>query len=264
MNLPPGTQRQRFSSRFSSRLSLRATIERRLLINYRMDPALAQSMLPAPLRVRLVDGSALAGICLIRLGQIRPDGITGDWLPASWGWRAENAAHRIAVERPEDPAQQGVYIPLRHSASWLPVLGGGRVFPGAHHKARFTVAETASQFNIRMTSAEAQLEVEARASMGWPSTLFGNLAEASTLFAEGKVAWSPGHQQGVVEGVRLGTERWQIEAAEMLSLSSSFFDTLPSSAISFDSALLMRNIPSYWSSAGTLLAESLPSTEASR
>lgn len=225
-------------------------------------------MLPTGLRVRIVEGSALAGICLIRLGQIRPAGVAGSLLPENWGWRAENAAHRIAVEwHGVGGPQQGVYIPVRHSASWLPVLGGGRIFPGAHRKARFTTAETASRFNIVMNSVEAQLEVGASAVTGsaiWQSTLFSNLAEASALFAAGKVAWSPGRRQGVVEGVRLQTERWQIEPAEVHTLSSSFFDALPSSAISFDSALLMRNIPSYWSSAGTLSAESLPSTEASR
>lgn len=259
MNLPSRPQHHQFS--------LRATIERRLLINYRMDPVLAQSMLPAPLRVRIVDGSALVGICLIRLGQIRPGGVAGNWLPENWGWRAENAAHRIAVEWHDGGPQQGVYIPVRHSASWLPVLGGGRIFPGTHRKARFKAAETVTRFSITMNSTEAQLEVEASAATGsaaWQSTVFGNLAEASALFEAGKVAWSPGRRPGVVEGVRLETGRWQIEPAEILALSSSFFDALPSSAISFDSALLMRNIPSYWSSVGTLSAESLPSTKLNR
>jgi hypothetical protein len=43
------------------------TIRRRLLINYRVDPAVMQRHLPAPFRPKLHDGNAVAGMCLIRL-----------------------------------------------------------------------------------------------------------------------------------------------------------------------------------------------------
>ena len=48
-------------------------------------------------RPQLVEGRAVAGICLIRLGSLRPKG-----LPASLGVTTENAAHRIAVEWDQD------------------------------------------------------------------------------------------------------------------------------------------------------------------
>jgi len=71
--------------------SLAAVMERRLLVNYRVDPELLGSCLPAPFRAALVGGYGMAGICLIRLGRIHPVG-----LPAA-GLRSENAAHRVAV-----------------------------------------------------------------------------------------------------------------------------------------------------------------------
>ena len=43
-----------------------SVIERRLLVNYRVDPGVARSLLPAPLRPQVVNGWAVAGICLIR------------------------------------------------------------------------------------------------------------------------------------------------------------------------------------------------------
>ncbi|MDF2434699.1 MAG: hypothetical protein JWP44_4330, partial [Mucilaginibacter sp.] len=46
--------------------ALATNIERRLLINYRLDPGVAQSLLPDTLRPQLVRGSAVAGICLLR------------------------------------------------------------------------------------------------------------------------------------------------------------------------------------------------------
>ncbi|MCY7286937.1 MAG: DUF2071 domain-containing protein [Cryobacterium sp.] len=50
-------------------------IERRLLVNYRVEPAALTGLLPAQLRPQLVDGLAVAGICLIRLGTLRPRGL---------------------------------------------------------------------------------------------------------------------------------------------------------------------------------------------
>lgn len=53
-------------------LHLSSVIERRLLVNYRADPAIVASLLPAPFRPQQIGGWAVAGICLIRLGQVRP------------------------------------------------------------------------------------------------------------------------------------------------------------------------------------------------
>ena len=55
--------------------ALRAVMERRLLVNYRVDPELLASLLPAPFRPILVGGYGVAGICLIRLAGIRPAGV---------------------------------------------------------------------------------------------------------------------------------------------------------------------------------------------
>jgi hypothetical protein len=56
--------------------ALAAVMERRILVNYRVDPDLLGSYLPAPFRPALVGGHGVAGICLIRLGRIRPAGLT--------------------------------------------------------------------------------------------------------------------------------------------------------------------------------------------
>ena len=113
------------------------TIERRLLVNYRVDPEVLAAHLPAPFRPQVVHGVGIAGICLIRLGHLRPQG-----LPAAMGTTTENAAHRIAVECDGDAGREhGVYIPRRDSSSRLTALVGGRLFPGEHHRGRFSVHE---------------------------------------------------------------------------------------------------------------------------
>src|SRR5262245_5166815 len=72
---------------------IRGIIERRILVNYRVDPAVLAKLLPAPFRPKLVRGHGMAGICLIRLGGIRPT----FWPKGLGGIRSENAAHRTAV-----------------------------------------------------------------------------------------------------------------------------------------------------------------------
>ena len=47
--------------------NLEGLVERRLLVNYRVDPEVATRLLPSPFRLQLVNGWAVAGICLIRL-----------------------------------------------------------------------------------------------------------------------------------------------------------------------------------------------------
>ena len=62
-------------------------IDRRLLVNYRVEPVVIAELLPEPFRPQIVAGHAVAGICLIRLSQIRPV-----HTPAWIGWKSENAA----------------------------------------------------------------------------------------------------------------------------------------------------------------------------
>lgn len=70
--------------------TIRGLIRRRILVNYRVDPDQIARHLPAPFRPKRFGDVALAGICLIRLEQIRPMGI-----PAALGLASENAAHRL-------------------------------------------------------------------------------------------------------------------------------------------------------------------------
>ena len=163
-------------------------IERRLLVNYRVDPRYLDGLLPRPFRPRLVAGYAVAGICLIRLGALRPLA-----LPAPRGLRTENAAHRIAVEW-DDPSgpRTGVYIPRRDTASRLTALAGGRLFPGYHRRARFSVREDGTRLQVAYTADDdAHVEVDVSVCDHWPGgALFASLDEASAFFREGSTGYS--------------------------------------------------------------------------
>jgi len=169
---------------------LKGTIKRRLLVNFRADPAVIQRLLPAPFRPKLHRGDAIAGICLIRLENIRPAG-----LPASIGFSSENAAHRIAVEWTDDSGvgREGVFIPRRDTGSRLNSLAGGRLFPGEHHHATFTVLDDGRSIDLAMESddREVSVRVVGRSTETLPqSSSFNSLLAASAFFEGGSLGYS--------------------------------------------------------------------------
>ena len=86
---------------------LEGTIARRVLLNFRADARVVQSLLPKPFVPETHQGQAIVGICLIRLEHLRPRG-----LPAKMGFSSENMAHRAAVRYPAGKVSYGVIIPV--------------------------------------------------------------------------------------------------------------------------------------------------------
>jgi hypothetical protein len=105
--------------------TIRGVIDRRILANFHVDPDVLAKVLPSPFRPKLINGKGIAGICLIRLKQLRPR-----FMPAFIGISSENAAHRIAVEWDHNgETKEGVYIPRRDTSSRLNTLLGAGCFP---------------------------------------------------------------------------------------------------------------------------------------
>jgi hypothetical protein len=227
---------------------VQGTIERRLLINYRVDPGVAAAKLPAPFRPQLVEGHAIAGICLIRLGSLRPFGFPG-WS----GLRSENAAHRIAVEwDAADGVRTGVYIPRRDTDALANAVFGGRIYPGKHHRARFSVQESADELSVAYTSNDGAAAVSVRVAVTEElegSRLFSDVEAASRFFEQGSVGFSATRDDCRHDGLALQTSAWSIEAAAVRSAQSSYFDdssVFPVGSAQLDCALVMRNVPVTW------------------
>jgi hypothetical protein len=204
----------------------------------------------------------MAGICLIRLGAIRPP-----LVPACLGIRSENAAHRIAVEWDDaGKLREGVFIPRRDTDSWLNQMAGGTVFPGAHHAADFRVWETGERFKLEMRSRDdnAALRIHARITEELPpQSIFRTLAEASAFFRSGALGWSTRSQGDFFDGLELDCPVWQMAPLAVDHLKSSYFqnsDLFPPGAVEFDSALLMRNLPHTWHARGTLTTNATGTT----
>ncbi|MEV7617120.1 DUF2071 domain-containing protein [Streptomyces sp. NPDC089799] len=229
-------------------LRLSSVIERRLLVNYRVAPDAAARLLPGALRPQLVHGYAVAGICLLRLGRVRPA-----WAPKAFGLRSENAAHRIAVEWDgPDGVETGVYIPRRDTASRLNAWAGGRLFPGEHGRADFDVHETPDRMRVALATRDGDTRVDVTVELSDElrgSELFADLAEASRFFRGGAKGFSATGSGRHLDGMELRTDAWHVEAARVRSAASSFFDDpdcFPPGSATLDCALLMRDVPAGW------------------
>ncbi|MDQ4095019.1 MAG: DUF2071 domain-containing protein [Actinomycetota bacterium] len=229
--------------------SVEGTIDRRLLVNFAVDPEILERLLPPPFRPKLLHGQGVAGICLIRLRDMRPTGF-----PALAGVRSENAAHRIAVVWDDDGCErEGVFIPRRDTSSRLNTVLGGRVFPGVHNHARFRVAEThEGRINIDLKSYDRRVRVlvGGRISHSWPGgSVFASLDEASRFFSAGSHGYSAAAGSEALDGLELRTKTWDVQPFEVQVVESSFFDDrslFPRGTTRFDNALVMKGIAHEW------------------
>ncbi len=204
--------------------SIRGVIKRRVLVNFRVDPDVVIRQLPEGLRPKLQGDHAIAGICLIRLEHLRPQ-----LVPAAFGVASENAAHRVAVVWHDEKGAdcEGVFIPIRHTASPLVLLLGGRLFPGVQNA-------------MPVDSA------------------FSSLESASEFFRGGSVGYSPARDSDRLEGLKLVTPTWRVEPLAVSEVRSSWLENtsaFPPGSVEFDCALVMRDVAHSWAAAPPLYAD---------
>lgn len=231
--------------------TVRGTIRRRILVNFRVDPEIAQRRLPDGFVPKLSAGYAVAGVCLIRLEHERPSR-----MPALIGLSSENAAHRFGAYRIDGDAREDcVYIARRHSGSLLNVALGGRVFPGEHYPARFRVHDAGGLIDLSMSAPDGfGVDLRARRAVSMPAaSVFTSVADASSYFRGGSLGYSETRTGTSLDALCLATSRWEVAALDVAFVRSSYFDDqglFPRGTIEFDSALLMTDIEHEWRRAG--------------
>lgn len=243
--------------------TIQGIIDRRILVNFRVDPDALSHVLPKPFRPQLVNGYGIAGICLIRLKAARPR-----FVPQFLGATSENAAHRIAVEwesgsQSEGSRQKrnGVYVPRRDTSSSLFAFAGGRLFPGVQHRAQFEVREDDEKFYVSMTSVDGatRVLVDGRLTDSLPEdSVFDSVEAVSEFFEGGSLGYSPARRTGEFDGIELQTKNWHVDPLAITRVESSFFEDtsiFPEGSTTIDNALLMRAIDHEWHGRETLCCD---------
>lgn len=224
-----------------------AFLERRLLVNYRVDPEVAARLLPHPFVPRLTKGWAIAGVCLIHLRKTRTRN-----LPAVFGIDVQGSAHRLAVMWPDrgGEMQPGVYISRRDSGSRLVGLIGRRSL--AEHPATFVVSDFGDSISIDVTSRdeEGSVSVRAVAAQGLDSSVFDTMASGREFFEHG----GPGFTQirpGLFKGVALIAKSWEMDALRLNDVRSAWLSNhalFPAGTAVPDGAFVMRRTETKWRS----------------
>lgn len=228
---------------------LHGQMARRFLVNFRVDPDVMRRQLPEPFRPHLHNGYAIAGICLIRLEDLRPRG----W-PTFLGLTSENAAHRFAVSwtGPDGSERIGVYIPRRDTDSALNHAAGGCLFPGAHYRADFRVVRSQEHYEVDMRSRDGHVRVSFEGRVAdsiQDGSCFEHVDVASEFFRRESTGYSPRSIRAGFEGVKLSTQRWKVKPLAVNRVYSSVFGdnaSYPPGSVEFDHALVMQNIAHEW------------------
>jgi hypothetical protein len=229
---------------------LQGLMRRRILINYQVLPELVQPWLPPGFRPKLHHDAAIAGICLVRLEQLRRGG-----LPAFFGTSSENAEHRFAVIWEKDgKSHEGVFVSRRDTNSRRNRRAGGGLFPGEQQAATFTVQDDGRKVDVDMVSKQDGREVVVQIRGATAEKLpdcsgFAGVAEVSAFFEAGVLSYSPAKKGGDLEGVRLRAATWEMAPLKTEHVFSSFFndkERFPQDSILFDCALIMRNLEHSW------------------
>ncbi|MCA9395410.1 MAG: DUF2071 domain-containing protein [Candidatus Omnitrophica bacterium] len=218
-------------------------IDHRILLNYRIDPAVMQRNLPEGFTAVTVKGYAIGGICQVSLSKMRPD-----CLPAC-GSSSHNAAHRIAVSTAYG---EGVFVPRRDTDSWLNTFSGGRLFPGTYSLAKFAVSVDGDSYTVDIVNAQEETLMAVTADIGQDlpaDSVFGSVTEASDFFARGNIGWSPNGRGDGFDAVELTTVNWNMKPLTVRRQYSAYFcdETIfPAGSVTFDCGLIMRGINHSW------------------
>jgi hypothetical protein len=223
---------------------LNAHLVRWLLATYRVDPAVVEASLPAPLRPRLIGGWGVATVSFVALAQPRvQEGIAA----------SENAGHGFAVEWDEvDGTHAGIYVARRDTDSLLNSLAGGRFFPGEQHPAGFHITERPNAVRAHLASHDKELDVRLTVERGLPfqpSTLFASLEDAIYFFETGPADYTVTRDPLRIDGVAITADLSQLEPLRVVEARSSFFEdetTFPSCSAYIDSAFMVRSLSADW------------------
>lgn len=227
---------------------LNGTIDRRILINYRVKPEVVKALLPPHLEPLVVNGYASAGICLLRLKNI---GLK--YSPSFLRITSENVAHRFLVKwKTNGEDHFGVYIPRRDTDSILNVVLAGKFFAWPHYLADFSTEESGNDYNIRVKSRDpnGSLFVSAHRTNTFPeNSMFDSMEHASLCFQRSTFGISPAAVSDAFKVMELKTKSWTVSPISVDVLASNYFENknlFPVGSIAFDNALFMEGIEHEW------------------
>lgn len=223
--------------------AIRGVMERRILVNYRVDVGTLDAVLPESFRGREVgeSGKGIGGLCFMRLKNARPR-----FSPKAAGVSAETVTHRISAVRDENGKEAPcVYVPRRDISSEFGAAIGRSTLSTEINCADFRVWEGEDVSRIRVDCGDEYVGVETHETDDdeiKEGSVFDSLESASEFFCEEGVEYSRSGER--YDGVEFCPREWGMKPVEVVELQSSFFERLEGAEL--DSAFRMEDIEHEW------------------
>jgi Uncharacterized conserved protein (COG2071) len=180
--------------------SVRALVEERIIFTYRLPADHLESLLPVTwLTPQLVDGSAVASVCVLRLSKI-----TAGPVPSLFGVQSISAARRYGVRDERSGGSPAVFVTERTTNSVLGSLFTGAGFSAEHEHVPATISR--DDDSTLVTLGSDRFTGRAVASPRWSSSLFPTLEDFSTFLAEGIRSYGPSRREGQLTVLDLSKE----------------------------------------------------------
>lgn len=222
-------------------------IDRRILINYKVENNVLRRLLPSPFSPRLINGYGIAGVCLIRRKQLKINSFPS-WMSVN----TETALYRIAVTWEQYGKQHtGSYVLRKETDSLMQIFANSRWSDDSQNWARFHVKEEKRSqqdvYEINCFSKDGtSLAITANTALRFPQeSVLKTLDTASCFFEDESHYISPKYQTSVFNCLSETTLNWKMSPLSVGALQSDFFENkqlFPKGSIYFDHALLMKNV----------------------
>lgn len=193
----------------------------RILVLYRIEPEVAQGLLPGGLQPVLEGGYAIAGLCYTRLGSNR-----SRWLPRRLGSPSDHLAVRIAAEFDgRKTPKQGTWILRRQTSSWIEARCGDKLFRGDYRRAVFDLDENAAGLTLTVRNGEREeLFLRAEAADGLRGSLFCSPRHAEEFLAATEGARPHDIFAPEADDLEIRTGAFAPEPLSVLEVRSAFFE----------------------------------------
>lgn len=220
--------------------AVRGIVERRLLVNYRVDLGRLDAILSKPFRGREVgeSGMGIGSICLTRVENARPR-----FAPGFLGIPVETATHRVYA-RVEGGGEHCVYVPRRDVSSGFHAFVMGSLLPMEFDRGEFRTEERGIERLIQVDGGNEVVGVlfqETERDEVKEDSVFYSLESASVFLCEGGVEY--GMSGDVYSGIETCLQENDLKPVEVKDEQSSYFGKMGGE---FDSAFRMEEVEHVW------------------
>ncbi len=228
-------------------------VRERFLPTYRVDPDAVRALAPGPFQPVVRDGAAFAGVCLVEMHQMRPEG----W-PAPLGFSHLEAVYRLIVEyrSPTRGLLRGIVAPRADASHPLVALGGRLLSHYPFHLSRLSKERNGDQVRLRHHTPDrrgdldAVFQVDAAHQEMPTASRFASLDDAVDFLVGMEHSFSWDARRGVVHRSVITHAPWTMSVARPVRPPRlAFFAGEPFASHGgavLDCVLHMGDVPHRW------------------